>query len=263
MPATVVNVLVNFLVVLLLAMGAGRAAAQDTAAPGEYAIDNDFESRVDYAFFTENSNTLRNLVANASAAIQKGGASPALNYQLAYAHFRRAGLLQEKELSAAGAELAKCADALDAATEGATGFAEAYALQSMCLGRLAAVRSFSAMVNGPLSSARLARAKELAPRNPRVVLADGMADYWKPRAFGGDKAGAVAKLRAAIDLFERYDEQPGSPRWGLVDAWMTLGMYFRDEEDPLAARNAFERALLVAPEYAAARRALAEVTRAR
>jgi len=248
------------LAVFLLAAVSRTPVAAQSASP---EIDGDFEGRIDYAFYTENSNTLRNLIAYATAAIDKNGDSPALQYQLAYAHFRRAGLQAEKEPSAASGELSKCADALDRATKTAPDFAEAYALQSMCLGRLAALRSFSAMINGPLSNSRLTRARELAPQNPRVVLADALGDYWKPRAFGGNKAVAVTKLRAAIELFERDDEAPGRPRWGLADAWMTLGLHFRNEDDTLAARSALERALLVAPEYAAARRLLAKITHPR
>jgi hypothetical protein len=247
----------------LLLLAGIAAGPRVEAQVSTLQIDADLEGRIDYAFYTENANALRNLILGTAAAIDKNGSSPALQYQLAYAHFRRAGLLAEKEPSAASAELSKCADALDAATKAAADSAEAYALQSMCLGRLSALRSFTAMVNGPLSSSRLVRARELAPRNPRVLLADALADYWKPRAFGGDKAAAATKLRAAIDLFERDDEPPGGPRWGLVDAWMTLGQHFRDEEDTLAARSALERALLIAPEYAAARRLLARVTQSR
>jgi tetratricopeptide (TPR) repeat protein len=222
-------------------------------------IDTDFESRVDYAFYTENTNTLRTLVRDTSASIDKGSVTPAVRYQLAYAQYRYGESFGDRQPSVVSSSMADCIDTLDDALEAAPAFVEALILQSICYARLASLRSMTAMINGPLGVSRLARARELSPRNPRVLLAEGLGLFWTPRAFDGDRQLAMAKLREAAELFESTSASPGSPRWGHADAYATLGRALHEADDTLGARNALERALLIAPEYAAARRLRAKV----
>lgn len=224
----------------------------------------DLENRIDYAYFTEDAATLRNLIRGMREAVAKGASTPVTHYILGFAQYRLGGVLAAKDESNAAKELSDCVDELDEATELDEQFAEAYALQSACLGQLAGLRAMTAMINGPKSESRLEKALRLAPKNPRVALLDGLSDYRRPKAFGGDKARALAKLKRAAELFDRSVQDPASmPSWGHADAYAALGRSLLEAGDTLGARNAIERALIIAPEFAAAKRLLSRLTSAR
>ena len=53
------------------------------------------------------------------------------------------------------------------------------------------------------------------------------------------------------------DTVPGQPSWGEAEAWLFVGRALEEGGDLLGARNAYEKALLIAPEFAAARRRVA------
>lgn len=223
----------------------------------------DLEYRIDYAYFTEDAATLRNLIRGANDAIAKSMATAQLHYLLGFAQYRLGNVLAAKDESSAVKALSECVDEVDAATEADEQFAEGHALAAACFGQLAGLRTMTAMINGPKSESRLEKALKLAPKNPRVALLDALSDYRKPKAFGGDKARALAKLRRAAELFDQAVQKPASvPSWGQADAYAALGRSLLESGDMLGARNALERSLIIAPEFAAAKRMLARVTAA-
>lgn len=226
----------------------------------------DLENRIDYAYFTEDAATLRNLIRGMRDAVAKGATSATSesHYILGFAQYRLGGVLSAKDESNAAKALSDCVDELEQATEVDEQFAEAYALQSACLGQLAGLRAMTAMINGPKSEARLEKALKLAPKNPRVALVDGLSDYRRPKAFGGDKAQALTKLKRAAELFDRSVQDPASmPSWGHADVYAALGRSLLEAGDTVGARNAIERALIIAPEFATAKRLLSRLTSAR
>jgi Tfp pilus assembly protein PilF len=52
-----------------------------------------------------------------------------------------------------------------------------------------------------------------------------------------------------------------TPEWGAAEAYAYLGRALFDQRDVVAAREALERALLIAPEYTFARQLMAQITR--
>jgi tetratricopeptide (TPR) repeat protein len=78
----------------------------------------------------------------------------------------------------------------------------------------------------------------------------------------GHQAGDAEKLlRKAIERFETERRSVMSgPTWGEADAYLALGRIRLAKGEVLPARDALERALLVAPEFAAARKLLSEIT---
>ena len=52
-----------------------------------------------------------------------------------------------------------------------------------------------------------------------------------------------------------------TPEWGAAEAYAFLGRALYDQRDLVGAREALERALLIAPDYALARRLAAQITR--
>ena len=101
---------------------------------------------------------------------------------------------------------------------------------------------------------RLDKALKLAPKNPRVVLIDALNDYERPRALGGDRQQACTKFERAAQLFDASPQAKAEPpSWGAADAYLYVGRCLNDSGDVLGARNALERALIIAPDFAAAR----------
>jgi len=225
----------------------------------------DLEDRADYAYFTQDAGALRNLIRESTTTLAKGSATAQARYVLGFANYRLGMVIARRDASGAAAAMEKCVDELDEAIDEDRDFAEAYALQSACYGQLAALRTLSAVISGPKSGSRLEKAQKLAPRNPRVVLVQAMGEYERPKAFGGDKVKALATLRRAVELFDQSqkNEQSGFPSWGAADAHAALGRSLLESGDALGARNALERALIVAPEFAEARALLAKVTGAK
>lgn len=224
----------------------------------------DIEGRIEYAFYTADANALRTLVSATTSALAKGGNTPLANYQVGLAQYRLGQVLTDKKDSKAAAAMSGCIDALDEAIEADKQFAEAYALQGACYTNLAGLRAWKAVVDTPLGTNRMEKALKLAPENPRVVLLDALSDFERPSVLGGDKARACTKFQRAVQLFDAGTETvAGPPSWGAADAYLYVGRCLSAKGDVLGARNALERALIVAPDFAAARLELRRVTTTR
>jgi tetratricopeptide (TPR) repeat protein len=140
-------------------------------------------------------------------------------------------------------------------------FADALALQAACLGMLAELKPWRVPFAGPRSSTQIHKALQLAPRNPRVLLLDAIGDYERPKSPGGDTDRAIGKFKKAVAAFEAeregLDQVPG---WGAAEAYTFLARSYLDRGDAIAARDALERALLIAPEFLQARRLMTRIT---
>lgn len=236
----------------------------------------DIESRIQYGYFTEDTRSLHNLVeplgANDSHDRLKSYYIGLLAYrlsQLALAAERAAAdgkapapvRKNDRSKNEARQTVERCVAALDQALEIQSNFADALALQSACLGMLAELGTWRAPLAASKSAAQLQRALKLAPKNPRVLLLDAIGDYEHAKAPGGDPENPCAKFEAVAAVFDAeradVDRVPG---WGAAEAYMWLGRCYLDNGNPNAARDALERALLIAPEFGPARRLLATIT---
>ena len=231
--------------------GATRAAA---ATPEELA---DVDAKAEYGFFTADARSLATLVA-ASAAFASS-AQALERYQYAHAQFRLLQvayrLRRTREVEAAAGA---CLETLDKVNESDPRFAEGLALEAACAGYLGALGGLRGVSAQHRSESRLAAARELAPRNPRVLLVDGMARWYRSGAAPADHAEARKSFEAAARAFETVvATTPGQPSWGEAEAWLFVGRALEEGGDLLGARNAYEKSLLIAPEFAAARRRVA------
>jgi tetratricopeptide (TPR) repeat protein len=238
-----------------LILAAGLCAASASALAQD--LDpQDLENRIEFAHFTEDAAALRNLIRGMEEALAKGAPISQMHYLLGFAHYRLGNVLASKDEVNAVKALSKCVEEVDETTEADEHVAEGYALEAAFLGQLSGLRGMMAKINGPKSASRLEKALKLAPKNPRVVLVDGLSDYRN-----GDKARALSKLRRAAELFDQSAPNPAVvPSWGHADVYAALGRSLLETGDTLGARNAVEGALIVAPEFAAAKRLLAQVT---
>jgi len=96
-------------------------------------------------------------------------------------------------------------------------------------------------------------------RNPRVLLLDAMSDYQlapagrQQGARAGEAAPGGSGIRARAAGTEHLPV-------GRCEAYLLLARDLLDHGEPVAARDALEHALLLAPEFAQARRLMAQIT---
>jgi hypothetical protein len=140
-------------------------------------------------------------------------------------------------------------------------WADALALQGACLGLLAELTPLRAPLAGARSRAQLAHALELEARNPRVLLLDGSA-LERPRSgVAAAKARACAEFAAAVEAFEAARPRADRvPEWGPAEGYTFRARCDLERGDAAAARDALERALLIAPDFQLARRLMARIT---
>jgi tetratricopeptide (TPR) repeat protein len=242
--------------VLALALAVLPVVAH-AVAPEELA---DLEAKAQYAFLAEDGNMLQGLASESRALA--ASEQPLELYHYAHVRFRQlqfatfAGL--KREAVEAGED---CVAALDRATARQAEFAEAIALQASCHGYLASLSAVTGLPSMARASARIGAAARLDPRGPRVLLAEATSLYFRPPALGGDRQRAVQLLERATAAFEPLDApHSGEPTWGAAEAWFLLGRAREEAGDVLAARDAYEKALLAAPHFVRAKRRLAVLT---
>jgi tetratricopeptide (TPR) repeat protein len=260
----------------LLLLTAGLLAS----APAVHAAEPnwlDIESRIQYGYFTEDTRSLHNLVepldSNDSHDRLKSYYAGLLAYRLtllaqaqadpsaatgkAPAPVRR----NDRSKNEARQAVERCVGSLDQALEVQSNFAEALALQSACLGMLADLGTWRARLAAPKSATQLRKALQIAPKNPRVLLLDAISDYEHAKGPASDAEHTCSKFKTVAALFDAeradVDQVPG---WGAAEGYMWLGRCYLDAGNPNEARDALERALLIAPEFGQARRLLATIT---
>jgi hypothetical protein len=221
----------------------------------------DIDSRIQYGYYVEDASSLRHLIEPVSGA---GAQDKLRGYYAGLLDWRLAQLAEHS--NPAGAETAshfaqQCVTAVDTALAIQADFAEALALRSACLATAMETDGAHAPFAARRARKDLERALQLAPRDPRVLLLDAMSDYLLAPDKGGNKDRALPKLRQTVAAFEaeRRENDP-LPGWGAAEAWLLLARELFDHGDPVASRDALEHALLIAPEYAQARRLLTKIT---
>jgi hypothetical protein len=221
----------------------------------------DIESRIQYDYYTEDARALAVLEDTVAGTDEHAALH---EYYLGLLFYRQA-LLAVQGAGAPGGGTAgqladRCVAHLDAALAGRDDLAEGVALRAAC--RLAPLASGErATLAAYRAHKDINRALQLAPGNPRVLLVDALSDYQLPPSSGGNKERALTKLRQAVAAFdaERRGTQP-VPGWGAAEACVLFARDLLDHGDPVAARDALERALVIAPEFAQARRLMAKIT---
>jgi tetratricopeptide (TPR) repeat protein len=214
----------------------------------------DVEGRIQYGFYTEDARALADLADQLTRGEEVQ--EPLREYYAGLANYRLALVLSSRDKGRARDAVEQCVDSLDAALKNEADFAAALALQSACLRTLSDLKPWKPLA-GSRSSGQLEKAVKLAPKDPRVLMLAAV------ESMEGDKIDdtSLARLKKAAAAFEA--ERQGvdcTPGWGAAEAYAYLGRGYLGRGDVLAARDALERALLIAPDFAVARRLLAKIT---
>jgi len=238
----------------VLALAASAARADDAAW-------RDIESRIQYGYYTEDTAALRKL----EELIAAGDVRDKLRgYYAGLLDWRRAQLAATATAAAERGNAARfadhCVSDVDTALAVDGDFAEALALRAACLTAPRETGGFAPLA-GYRARKDLERARQLAARNPRVLLIDATNDYELAPSQGGNKERALGKLRQTVAAFEtERSDTDRLPGWGAAEAWLLLARDLLDHNDAVGARDALEHALLIAPEFAQARRLMTKIT---
>jgi tetratricopeptide (TPR) repeat protein len=130
------------------------------------------------------------------------------------------------------------------------------ALQSACLRTLGNLTPWKPLA-APKSTGQMEKAAKLAPKDPRVLLLQALQDDEGGR-IGAEAIGKLKKAAAAFEAERQGVER--TPGWGAAEVYVYLGRGYLQQGDVLAARDALERALLIAPDFAMARRLMKKIT---
>jgi hypothetical protein len=181
--------------------------------------------------------------------------------------WKRAELLRATDPAKAADAARQCVVELDRAVDLEPKRAALYAMLSACQRQVAELQG---RVKSPLAAGRakqsLERAVQLSPREPHVLLVDGQAEMDRARAGAGDLASARKKLVAATAAFEDMSQTPATDAftvalgWGAAEAWNALGQLELLGGNQAAARDAFERALVLVGDYRDVQQRLRQMT---
>lgn len=238
----------------------------------------DVEGRIQYAYYTEDARALNNVLGSLKPKAGEEGEQAADEGTRAYfralAHYRLAQVLQAGRKPKARDAIDDCGDEVDRAIAALPRVpvgldespahrlqrAEAYVLGTACTlaGREMSSLPFTA---GRIGS-RIDEAVKLEPKNPRVRLVEALAMFERAGKDATARAAALRSLRAATVMFEEARAQASTtPEWGAAEAYAFLARALVDQRDIVGAREALERSLLIAPDYAYARRLMSQITR--
>lgn len=258
------------IILIAFLAAAGTAAAAPGMTPATAAAPRaqpsarwaQIERRIESGYFQQDVAGLEALdtaLPAAGAAAADGSDAEWRSYYGALLAYRLA-LLAKNDETRAWPFTQQCVARLNRALVLDTGSAEALALQSACLALQSDLDPWRSPLAAPLSLARIDKALQLAPDNPRVLLLGAMAARDRPRLFGGDTQQAFQLMERSVSAFERQAAgTSGLPGWGAADAFTELAQDYLARGDALAARDVLERALLLAPDFAQARRLMVEI----
>jgi tetratricopeptide (TPR) repeat protein len=217
----------------------------------------DIESRIQYAYYTQDLRALHGVLELLNAAETPAAAK---SYYRGLASYRVTQLSETRDRPGAKQAAERCVASLDVVLQARRDDAEALALQAACLDLLAALETWRTPVAASRSGTEAERARQLAPHSPRALLLAAGADYERARTATAAREQALAALKKAAAAFEQERQQPEhTPGWGAAEVYVRLGQAYLDRGDAVNARDSLERALLLAPEYVEARQLMAKI----
>jgi hypothetical protein len=235
--------------VLVLVLFAAAAGAQQ---------GGDYQAQILYAYQSEDTNSLANLIEDLATQLKADGRDASLKYHLAHAQYRRGQLAGAKNEREAEAAFSDCIDQLKPLLSQDVKSVEALILQSACYAGLASHRTLEAVLLRARSEERLKAALKLAPRNPRAVFLSSLEGLNRGQPGSAERQLAFTQLQQAAQLFDASSATSiDTPGWGHAEAYLVLGRELMSRGDRLGARNWIEKSLIVAPDYKAAQRQLA------
>jgi len=234
---------------------AGAAAMGAAAEKPDWL---DVESRIQYSYYAEDLRALENVT---EALGPSDSDSAFRRYYVGLINYRLSQLTLTRDKSRAKEAADACVDNLDQSVKMQSDAADALALESACFELLAGLQAWRAPFAASKSGSLIQKARHFGPKNPRVLLLDAVSLYERPKASAADQDRALQGFKQAAAAFEAERRETAHvPGWGAAEAYVYLAKCELDRGATLAARDALERALLIAPDFAEARRLMKKLT---
>lgn len=212
---------------------------------------NDFSARIQYAYYTEDRVALKKSLEELAKTSLRGADASLKQEYLAYGEWKSAELARANDKADAAEAADRCVAATESALDGgatpAKIKAELYSLQAICATTLGELRSFRAPLYKRKADKSFSEALQLDARNPRVLMVRALARGQENSSQTSDTARSQW-----LDVVQAFtNDAPGidNPDWGFPEALAALGAVESARGDAVAARDALERALVLAPDY--------------
>jgi tetratricopeptide (TPR) repeat protein len=209
-----------------------------------------YRDQIERGYNARDHESIETTIAAMKNAAEASGQQDLATYYTAFARLRQSALPGSARTRARN-DLEQCIDTLEPLLKRRKDYAQARALYASCLGASASYHVLTAATRGIASSREMAVAVKLAPDNPWVVFQDAVSSLLTPAMFGGNKDLALRKLKRAERLFVA-SRPAGStePVFGEGETWLYLGRAYLATGQKAEARNAWQKALVLAPESA-------------
>ncbi|MET0657643.1 MAG: hypothetical protein ABW110_05730 [Steroidobacteraceae bacterium] len=218
---------------------------------------DDAAARMQYAYYTRDERALRAGLSDVERMSVPDTEQVWRDYQLGVGYWRLAELSRSGPASARLRILSRCEEHLDAAARLRPALTEAKAVRGLCAVERSSARASSAHAPKTACSHQtdIVKAFELAPRNPRVLYVQAVCALQE-----GDPARALEHARQASAAFEQapLDAEEHST-WGQAETCVLVAQLLLKQGDRAAARDRVEQALVLAPDYVAARELLSQI----
>lgn len=215
------------------------------AAHADDSEIDDAAARMQYAFYTRDTRSLQEILRRLGA--METAHTPGMKeYYEAYGNWKLSQLYAEAQAMGKGESRGssdkaaqECARKARAAVSADPRMAEAHAIEAIC----SSAAAF--LIGGNCSRSKSMRnALEMEPQNPRIRLIEYLC------AEKDSTIAGLQRLRTVVSTFDTAaPARPGKPDWGQAEALVLLGQAFLTQGDAVAARDALEKALVLAPDY--------------
>lgn len=244
------NNLFRIAVIALLAAGLPIGGIAQHSEPDIKAQFTDARKQLEQAIVDQNIEQIVMARNHFESFLDKPDLSAQAHYYLGLAGYRLHTLPSEMGKKQKGDYLNDAINHLNKAISIKEGFAEAHALLSGSYGLKASGGMFAGIKYGPKSNKEIDKALQLAPNNPRVLLLDGIGLLFTPSMFGGDTEKAITQFNEAAKEFEKFTPKDETmPHWGKVEVYAWLGQAYEKQKQYEQAKQAYEKALKLNPDY--------------
>lgn len=244
----------------MLAPGKILAGLLLLAAVSHAQEGGDVQAQILYAYHTEDTNSLSDLIQGISTKLKDAPGEDALRYHLAHAQYRLGELSAAGRSRGAEPAFSECIDELKPLLRKDVKSAETLVLQGACYGELADLSSVQAPLLRSRAAERLREAAKLAPRNPRLLLIEATLGLERSKPDSPERREALAELDMAAKEFDNSSATSiDVPGWGHAEAYLAMGRELQARGDTVGARNWIEKSLIAAPDFKSAQRQLASL----
>lgn len=219
-----------------------------SASLEEQARLDDLAGQIEYAFYAQERVPLQQAVQTLEGMVAQDN-SPAARVWLNYGRWKTAQLTARTAANTAADVASRCVAASWPDKEPARVQAVGHALNAACAELLAELQPLRSVFHRRDRQRELQQALAIGSKQAQVhFVAAWIAQH------NGDMKSAHESLQRAAVLYDANGHASDTTtgdlgEWGQAEMFYLLGKLENDRHDTLAARNALERALVLAPDY--------------